>query len=357
MEVYSGEKPYIFVSYAHNDASIVVPIIEKLQTDGFRIWYDKGIEAGTEWPQNIAEHLADAACIMIFMSHNSANSHNCRNEINLASELKKEMFIIHLEDFEMSLGLRLQLNLSQAIYKNRSLNDDAFYAELKRAKIIQFYREGNEELYTLHVKQEEKIAQDECVKKHSKVTSKRVKSWSVIAIIFILLLVGSMLTVMNKKDNKPSEIAISDYEKKDEIITDYETFYGMLIAASEKLGCNSYWIPSSLIDNRIIEQDDEDVWITYYTDSIALENASLHLGFRNEGEEIIAILDNIKSKDEEVAYKILECVSSSVRGFYLTDFIEVLTNDDRVPWKELDISGHSIWNEVLELEDVPSQKK
>ena len=27
---------------------------------GFRIWYDEGIEAGTEWPEYIAEHLENA---------------------------------------------------------------------------------------------------------------------------------------------------------------------------------------------------------------------------------------------------------------------------------------------------------
>lgn len=140
MEVYSGDKTYIFVSYAHADAKIVVPIIDRLQYLGFRLWYDKGIEAGTEWPQNIAEHIANSACVMVFMSPNSSESRNCRNEINLAAELKKEMFIVHLEEFELPLGLRLQLNLSQAIYKTRFLCEDDFYRELTSANIIQVYR-------------------------------------------------------------------------------------------------------------------------------------------------------------------------------------------------------------------------
>lgn len=141
MKVYSGDKTYIFVSYAHADAKIVIPIIDRLQYLGFRLWYDKGIEAGTEWPQNIAEHIANSACVMVFMSPNSSESRNCRNEINLAAELKKEMFIVHLEEFELPLGLRLQLNLSQAIYKTRFLCEDDFYKELTSANIIQAYRE------------------------------------------------------------------------------------------------------------------------------------------------------------------------------------------------------------------------
>lgn len=74
---------------------------------------------------------------MVFMSSHSADSHNCRNEINLASELKKEMLVVYLEDFKMALGLRLQLNLSQTLYKTRHKSDSDFYNELFKARILQ----------------------------------------------------------------------------------------------------------------------------------------------------------------------------------------------------------------------------
>ena len=44
--VYRGEKPYIFVSYAHVDSETVLPIAEELHKRGYRVWYDEGIEAG-----------------------------------------------------------------------------------------------------------------------------------------------------------------------------------------------------------------------------------------------------------------------------------------------------------------------
>lgn len=96
---------------------------------------------------------------MVFMSPNSSESRNCRNEINLAAELKKEMFIVHLEEFELPLGLRLQLNLSQAIYKTRFLCEDDFYKELMSANIIQAYREiKNNGIGTTRTKNIEKKA-------------------------------------------------------------------------------------------------------------------------------------------------------------------------------------------------------
>ena len=45
---YEGGEPYIFISYAHKDTDRVMPILKALAAKGFRIWYDAGIEAGTE---------------------------------------------------------------------------------------------------------------------------------------------------------------------------------------------------------------------------------------------------------------------------------------------------------------------
>ena len=40
--VYEGNDKYIFVSYAHKDSQKVVPIVETLSSNGFRVWYDSG---------------------------------------------------------------------------------------------------------------------------------------------------------------------------------------------------------------------------------------------------------------------------------------------------------------------------
>ena len=56
LKAYKGKKPYIFVSYAHKNDTKVLPRIESLQQRGFWVWFDQGIEAGTEWPRYIATH-------------------------------------------------------------------------------------------------------------------------------------------------------------------------------------------------------------------------------------------------------------------------------------------------------------
>ena len=60
---YEGTLPYLFVSYAHANDAAVLEIISTLQARGFRVWYDEGIEAGSEWPESIASHLERAQLV------------------------------------------------------------------------------------------------------------------------------------------------------------------------------------------------------------------------------------------------------------------------------------------------------
>ena len=75
---YEGSEPYIFVSYSHRDSDAVMTAIEALQKEGFRVWFDGGIEAGSEWPEYIASHLKNSACVLTFISNQFVDSHNCR---------------------------------------------------------------------------------------------------------------------------------------------------------------------------------------------------------------------------------------------------------------------------------------
>ena len=65
---YEGNLPFIFVSYAHKDSREVFDLIEKLAARGYRIWYDEGIEPGSEWPENIANHLLRAEMVLAMIT-------------------------------------------------------------------------------------------------------------------------------------------------------------------------------------------------------------------------------------------------------------------------------------------------
>lgn len=58
-------KKYVFVSYSHKDEAEVLEIIEKLTKNGLRVWYDNGINPGSNWPEVIAGHLNNCEVFLI----------------------------------------------------------------------------------------------------------------------------------------------------------------------------------------------------------------------------------------------------------------------------------------------------
>ena len=144
LKAYDGNLPYIFVSYAHKDSDRVLPIISAMQNHGFRIWFDQGIEAGSEWPAFIVSRLKGCSKVLAFISPSFVESRNCRNEMNYALNINKEILVIHLEPTELMYGLELQLISSQAMFKYRSSTDAIFFDQLLGAKIIEECRGSGE---------------------------------------------------------------------------------------------------------------------------------------------------------------------------------------------------------------------
>ena len=123
---YEGTKPYIFVSYAHKDSDRVMRILENLDDRGYRIWYDDGIAPGSEWPENIAQHLNECHLTMAFISPNSIASDNCRREITFALSKKKAFLAVLLEESEMPLGMEMQLSAQQCVMRHGYRSEEKF---------------------------------------------------------------------------------------------------------------------------------------------------------------------------------------------------------------------------------------
>ena len=90
VRAYEGNKPYIFVSYAHLDSDAVLPVIRALYERKYRVWYDEGIAPGSEWPENIERHLDGADTVLVFVSAHSLDSKNCENEVRAAAGMRPE---------------------------------------------------------------------------------------------------------------------------------------------------------------------------------------------------------------------------------------------------------------------------
>ena len=135
--VYEGGEPYIFISYAHKNSDMVLPIVSGLQDRGFRVWYDAGIETGTEWPEYIADHLASCGCAIIMVTEAALESHNCRREIHYAISQKVPMLVVYLEDVKMSRGMEMQLGVLQALFRSRHGSFGSFMDKLCSSALLE----------------------------------------------------------------------------------------------------------------------------------------------------------------------------------------------------------------------------
>ena len=130
LAAYEGNENYVFISYSHKDTQTVIPIMEKLCALGCRIWYDEGIVPGSEWPEDIAQHLNNCAMVIAFISPNSMASVNCRREINFALSKQKPFLSVVLEPTEMPLGMELQLSTQQSVLRYNYRTEEQFLEKI-----------------------------------------------------------------------------------------------------------------------------------------------------------------------------------------------------------------------------------
>lgn len=125
-------QPYVFISYAHKDIKAVLPCINALRRSGIHVWYDEGIEAGSEWPEFIAQKVINCSKFILFLTDSYLASQNCKRELNFAISRKKDILSIFLQDVSLSPGMEMQLGSYQAFFRNRFSNDIVFYDMLCR---------------------------------------------------------------------------------------------------------------------------------------------------------------------------------------------------------------------------------
>jgi TIR domain len=129
---------FVLVGYAHEDKALAYPELLRIRSLGIQVWYDEGIEPGSEWPEAIANALKRAAAFVVLITPAAVASRNVRNEISLALSWGKPFFAIHLVRTELPPGLELQMGVVQAIMRWQM--DDSAYAR-KLGKALASYAE------------------------------------------------------------------------------------------------------------------------------------------------------------------------------------------------------------------------
>lgn len=136
---YGGKEPYVFISYSHQDKGKASQIMQIMSDAGILFWFDKGIDPGSEWDENIALHVENCGCMVALVSKNYLQSENCRDELKFARDQKKDILVVYIENCSLPSGIALRLNRRQAI--NMYMYDDMreFRKELISAKVLAPY--------------------------------------------------------------------------------------------------------------------------------------------------------------------------------------------------------------------------
>ena len=97
-EAYSGDEPYLFVSYSHQDSKRVYPILDALYDKKYRIWYDESCENGNDFRDELRHRIENAEAVILFVSAASMASPFCGMEIIVDRENGKRLYPIYLEE-------------------------------------------------------------------------------------------------------------------------------------------------------------------------------------------------------------------------------------------------------------------
>ena len=192
---YEGDKPYIFISYAHADDDTVLPIVGNMHERGYNIWYDEGIEVGSEWQECIASHLADAHLVVAFISNAYMRSDNCRREMHYAQSKKIKTINIFVEDTALTPGMELQIGNIYALMKYTYPSDDYFYDKLYSAPLLNSEnfadsapRPTTETQKAAPVPPPKKKEKKEKKEKKKSGKAKKIIGWSAAVVVFGLIL-------------------------------------------------------------------------------------------------------------------------------------------------------------------------
>jgi hypothetical protein len=100
----------VFVSYSRQDGELVLSYVTALREKGVRPWIDRsGIDAASNWSAQIVDAIRESDLVIVMCSRSSVASPNVAREVALATEEKKRILPVMLEETEMPSALRYHL--------------------------------------------------------------------------------------------------------------------------------------------------------------------------------------------------------------------------------------------------------
>jgi TolB-like protein len=122
----------VFISYAAKDRTRVLDLVDRLRDAGVSVWIDQmGIEGATMWSQEIVAAIRSCNVLILAISENSAGSENVVKEVALASEGRKRILPVYIEQAEIPESMAYQLAGIQRIEFFEGQEDAALKAIIR----------------------------------------------------------------------------------------------------------------------------------------------------------------------------------------------------------------------------------
>jgi hypothetical protein len=96
----------IFISYKKEDAGRVMRLVEALRAEGFAVWWDHGIAAGSEWDRSIHRELQAAKVVVAVWTKNSVGAPWVKEEA-LVGKNRGVLVPVKLDEVDPPLGFMM----------------------------------------------------------------------------------------------------------------------------------------------------------------------------------------------------------------------------------------------------------
>lgn len=132
-QIFQDARPDIFLSYSRTDTKAAAELAHALEAEGFKVWWDKDIQSGSDWRKTIEMKVTRARCVLLIWSKRAEKSWWVAYEAILAQRQEK-LILTSFEDIgaaSQSWAKDLQCRrLRRPVFKSFATTD--IWAQLVR---------------------------------------------------------------------------------------------------------------------------------------------------------------------------------------------------------------------------------
>jgi hypothetical protein len=138
LDLSEGDEDYIFISYKHADADLVVPIIESFQKRGYRVWFDQGLKYGEDYDDLIDLKIDGSSLFIIFITETVIegaydSDEYMKKELDVAIDTNTKIFPIFLHEVGLKGKYRMQLRGKHSIFLHEYESKEEFLDDCIKA--------------------------------------------------------------------------------------------------------------------------------------------------------------------------------------------------------------------------------